>query len=199
MSVDKDRLQVVLELIQKMAAGDLDIQAPMLAHGDELDAVAAGLVMLAEEMSAQMDANRVLHSELLSARERTIAAQQQAIVELSTPVLQVWKGILIMPLVGVIDTARAKDMTDRLLEEIADRQASVVLIDITGVPVVDSGVAQHLLLTIRAVKLLGAKCMLTGVSPAVAQTLVTLGINLSEVITKGSLQSGLAHALRDAA
>jgi rsbT co-antagonist protein RsbR len=199
MSVDKDRLQVVLELIQRMAAGDLDIKAPMLAHGDELDAVAAGLVMLAEEMSAQMDANRVLHNELLSARERTIAAQQQAIVELSTPVLQVWKGILIMPLVGVIDTARAKDMTDRLLEEIAARQASVVLIDITGVPVVDSGVAQHLLLTIRAVKLLGAKCMLTGVSPAVAQTLVTLGINLSEVITKGSLQSGLAHALRDAA
>ena len=133
--------------------------------------------------------------DALLASAAAIRAQSAAILELSIPVLQVWKGILIMPLIGTIDTVRAAQMTERLLQEVAERQATAVLIDITGVAMVDSNVAMHILQTIQAVKLLGAECILTGVSPLIAQSMVTIGIPMEDILTKGSLYSGLEHAL----
>jgi rsbT co-antagonist protein RsbR len=127
-------------------------------------------------------------------RERTIAVQQEAIRELSTPVLQVREGLLILPLVGAIEGQRAQQLTQQLLGSIREKRARIVVLDITGVPSVDSGVANHLVRTVEAARLMGAVSIVTGLSSAVAQTLVHLGLNLEKVRTVGDLQGGLEIA-----
>lgn len=126
--------------------------------------------------------------------QKIIEAQCRSIMDLSTPVINLWDGIVMMPLIGVIDTARAKQITEYLLESIADNGATVALLDITGVPVMDTSVAQHLLKTVIAARMLGSEVILTGISPEAAQTLVKLGIDLSQVKTLGTLSAGLAQA-----
>jgi len=108
----------------------------------------------------------------------------------------VLEGVLVLPLVGSIDTRRAQQVMEILLEAIGHYQAKVVIIDITGVPVVDTGVANHLLQMIRAAGLLGSECLLVGISPEVAQTIVSLGMDLSSVATQANLQSGIEYALK---
>lgn len=129
-------------------------------------------------------------------RERTINVQQDAIRELSTPVLQVREGLLILPIVGVLDSMRALQVTEQLLRGIRARRAKVVVIDVTGVPSVDSRVASHLVQTIEAARLMGATGILTGLAPEIAQTLVTIGVDLSNVQTVGDLQGGIELAER---
>lgn len=129
-------------------------------------------------------------------RERTIRQQQEAIRELSTPVLQVRDRLLILPIIGIIDTYRARQLTENLLRAIRDSRAKVAVIDITGVAAVDSRVANHLLQTVAAAKLMGASVIITGLSAEVAQTLVTLGVDLSKLNTVGDLQGGLEEAER---
>jgi len=129
-------------------------------------------------------------------RERTINVQQEAIRELSTPVLQVREGLIILPIVGVIDSLRALQITEQLLKGIRANRAKVVVIDVTGVPSVDSRVASHLVQTIDAARLMGATGILTGLAPEIAQTLVTIGVDLSNVQTVGDLQGGLEAAER---
>jgi len=128
------------------------------------------------------------------ARQILMEQQSKAIMELSTPVIQIWEEILVLPLIGAVDTARAQLILESLLEEITARQAAVVIIDITGVPVIDTSVANHLLLTIAASRTLGAESILTGVSPINAQTLAKLGVDLRSVTSLGSLQRGLKVA-----
>jgi rsbT co-antagonist protein RsbR len=127
-------------------------------------------------------------------RERLIHQQQEAIRELSTPVLQVRERLLILPIIGVIDTQRARQITESLLRAIRSHRAKVVVVDITGVPVVDSKVANHLMQTVMAARLMGTTAIVTGLSADVAQALVTLGVSLGEVITAGDLQGGLEEA-----
>jgi rsbT co-antagonist protein RsbR len=127
---------------------------------------------------------------------RTIRLQTDAIKELATPVLQVRPGLLISPIIGMIDTQRARQLTEAILHSIRAQRAKVVVIDITGVPVVDSKVANHLVQTVEAARLMGTMVILTGISPEIAQTLVVLGVNLSTVRTVGDLQEGLAEAER---
>jgi rsbT co-antagonist protein RsbR len=127
-------------------------------------------------------------------RERTIAVQQEAIRELSTPALPVREGLLILPLVGAIEGRRAHQLTQQLLQSIRDKRARVVVLDITGVPSVDSDVANHLARTVEAARLMGAASIITGLSAGVAQTLVTLGLNLDRVRTVGDLQGGIEMA-----
>jgi rsbT co-antagonist protein RsbR len=129
-------------------------------------------------------------------RERTIRRQQEAIRELSTPVLQVRDRLLILPIIGVIDSHRAKQLTEQLLRSIRDNRARVVVMDITGVPSVDSEVANHLVQTIEAARLMGASVIITGLSAGVAQTLVTIGVDLSKINAVGDLQSGIEEAER---
>jgi rsbT co-antagonist protein RsbR len=129
-------------------------------------------------------------------RELTIHQQQEALRELSTPVLQVRNELLILPIVGAIDEQRARLLTETLLMRIRDQRAKVVVMDITGVPTVDSRVANHILQTVDASRLMGATVIVTGLSPEVAQTLVTIGVNLSKLNTVGDLQGGLAQAER---
>jgi rsbT co-antagonist protein RsbR len=127
---------------------------------------------------------------------RTIRLQTEAIKELATPVLQVRDGLLISPIIGMIDTQRARQLTESILWAIRQQRAKVVVIDITGVPLVDSKVANHLVQTVDAARLMGATAILTGISPEIAQTLVVLGVNLSTVRTVVDLQGGIEEAER---
>jgi PAS domain S-box-containing protein len=127
--------------------------------------------------------------------ERRVRDQAQAILDVSVPVVQIWEGILAVPLIGTLDSQRTQDFMERLLERIVETRSEVALVDITGVPIIDTQTATHLIETFAAVRLLGASVILTGVRPAIAQTLVHLGIDLSSVITRPSLAAGLQLAL----
>lgn len=132
----------------------------------------------------------------LSAKESLIAQQQRALLELSTPVLQVRDRMLILPIIGVLDTRRARQLTQQLLGAIRTNRARVVVMDITGVPAVDSKVANHLLQTVAAARLMGAMVVISGLSPEVAQALVLLGVDLEKLQTVGDLQGGIELAER---
>jgi rsbT co-antagonist protein RsbR len=129
-------------------------------------------------------------------RERTIRIQQEAIREIPTPVLQVRERLLIVPIIGVLDSTRARRLTDQLLQAIRDNRAKVVVLDITGVPAVDSRVANHVLQTVDASRLMGATVIVTGLSAEVAQTLVAIGVDLTKLNTVGDLQGGIEEADR---
>jgi rsbT co-antagonist protein RsbR len=128
-------------------------------------------------------------------REEIIARQQQELLELSTPVTRLWEGILAVPLVGTLDSARTQVVMEALLEEIVKSGASIAVMDITGVPTVDTLVAQHLLKTVAAAKLMGAECVISGIRPQIAQTIVHLGVDLGDVVTKATLADAFQHAL----
>jgi rsbT co-antagonist protein RsbR len=129
-------------------------------------------------------------------RERVIREQQEAIRELSTPVLPVRERLLILPIIGLIDSQRARQLTEQLLRAVRTNRAKVVVIDITGVPSMDSTVANHLVQTVEAARLLGAVVIVTGLSPEIAQTLVTIGVDLGKMHTVGDLQGGIEAAER---
>ena len=128
--------------------------------------------------------------------ERTVNLQRVALQELSASLIPVFDKISVMPLVGTIDTERAKLIMENLLEGVVEQRAEVVLLDITGVPVVDTMVAHHLIQAADAVRLVGSQCLLVGIRPEIAQTLVTLGVDLSEFMTTSTLQRGMKEALQ---
>lgn len=125
-----------------------------------------------------------------------IAQQSQSLLELSTPVVCLVEGLLLLPLIGVVDTLRAQQIMENLLQSIVESESRVVLLDITGVPVIDTQVAQHLMKTVAAARMLGAEVILTGIRPESAQILVTLGIDMRDIRTLGSLQAGIREAFR---
>lgn len=129
-------------------------------------------------------------------REEVIQRQQQELLELSTPVVQLYDNILALPLIGTLDSARTQIVMESLLERIVETGAMIAIIDITGVPTVDTLVAQHLLKTVAAARLMGADCIISGIRPQIAQTIVHLGVNLSDVITKATLADAFTVALR---
>ena len=128
-------------------------------------------------------------------REEVIVRQQREISELSTPVVKLWDGVLALPLIGTLDSARTQVVMENLLQSIVDYGAEIAIIDITGVPTVDTLVAQHLLKTVAAARLMGADCIVSGIRPQIAQTMVHLGVDL-DVVTKSSLADAFAVALR---
>jgi rsbT co-antagonist protein RsbR len=130
------------------------------------------------------------------AREQIIARQQEELIELSTPVVQLWDGILALPLIGTLDSERTQVVMENLLERLVSTGSSIAVIDITGVPTVDTLVAQHLLKTVAAAQLMGADCIISGIRPQIAQTIVHLGIDLSTVATKASLADAFGLALK---
>jgi rsbT co-antagonist protein RsbR len=129
-------------------------------------------------------------------REEVISRQRDEILELSTPVVKLWDGILALPMIGTLDSARAQTVMESLLERIVATGSPIAIIDITGVPTVDTLVAQHLLKTISAIRLMGAECIISGIRPQIAQTIVHLGITLEGVATRATLADALALALR---
>jgi rsbT co-antagonist protein RsbR len=172
-----------------------DVLARSLFEKYQADFDLLNRVLDAYEPAANRIANTVA-GNFVGERERVIRQQQEAIRELSTPVLQVRERLLILPIIGVLDGQRARQLTEQLLRGIRANRAKVIVIDITGVPTIDSTVANHLVQTVEASRLMGASVIITGLSSDIAQTLVTLGVDLSKVNAVGDLQGGIEEAER---
>jgi rsbT co-antagonist protein RsbR len=172
-----------------------DVLARSLFAKYQTDFALLNRILDAYEPAANRIANTVAVG-FVQERERVIREQQEAIRILSTPVLQVRERLLILPIIGVIDPQRARQLTEQLLRGIRANRAKVVVIDITGVPVMDATVANHLVQTVEAARLLGATVIITGLSPEIAQTLVTIGVDLGKMNTVGDLQGGIEEAER---
>jgi rsbT co-antagonist protein RsbR len=172
-----------------------DVLARSLFEKYQQDFDLLNRVLDAYEPAANRIANTVGVS-FVQERERIIRQQQEAIRELSTPVLQVRERLLILPIIGVLDSQRARQVTEQLLRGIRSNRAKVAVVDITGVPTVDSTVANHLVQTVEASRLMGASVIITGLSSEIAQTLVTIGVDLSKMTAVGDLQGGIEQAER---
>src|SRR6266581_8730177 len=172
-----------------------DVLARSLFEKYQKDFELLNRVLDAYEPAANRIANTVAVS-FVQERERIIRQQQEAIRELSTPVLQVRERLLILPIIGVIDSQRARQLTEQLLRGIRNNRAKVVVVDVTGVPAIDSAVANHLVQTVEASRLMGASVIITGLSSEIAQTLVTIGVDLSKMNAVGDLQGGIEEAER---
>lgn len=187
---------------QGQSAGDtsvfiLALKKPLLsalaqgnANTGELPASFWGLTTLVDGM-AQFTA-----TTFQRAREEIISRQQEELLELSTPVVKLWEGVLAVPMIGTLDSNRTQVVMETLLQSIVDTGSELAIIDITGVPTVDTLVAQHLLKTVTAIRLMGADCIISGIRPQIAQTIVHLGIDLQGVSTKATLADALALALQ---
>ena len=132
----------------------------------------------------------------IQGREEIIVRQTDEMINVSTPVVQIWEGILAVPLIGTLDSSRALLVMESLLQEIVNTGSSIAILDISGVPMVDTMVAQNLIKTVSATRLMGAECIISGIRPEIAQTIVHLGIDLSTIVTKASLASALKHSFR---
>ncbi len=164
-----------------------------LAHGGDAEALADDFW----RASTLLDRLGLWTTEVQQqAREDVIARQGQEMLELSTPVVKLWEGILALPMIGTLDSQRAQVVMESLLEKIVETGSQVAIIDITGVPMVDTLVAQHLIKTITAARLMGADCIVSGIRPQIAQTIVHLGVDLAGVTTKSTLADALALAMR---
>src|SRR6059036_1567458 len=172
-----------------------DVLARSLFAKYQADFALLNRILDAYEPAANRIANTVAVG-FVQERERIIRQQQEAIRELSTPVLQVRERLLILPIIGVIDSQRARQLTEQLLRGIRNNRAKVVVVDITGVPAIDSAVANHLVQTVEASRLMGASVIITGLSSEIAQTLVTIGVDLSKMNAVGDLQGGIEEAER---
>jgi rsbT co-antagonist protein RsbR len=162
-------------------------------HRGDTDTMAAEIWSLNE----LLDAMGLYTMEIfLKTREEVVRRQQEELLELSTPVVKLWDGILALPIIGTLDSARTQVVMESLLQAIVQTNSRVAIIDITGVPTVDTVVAQHLLKTVTAARLMGADCIISGVRPQIAQTIVHLGINLLDVTTKSTLAAAFSVALQ---
>ena len=188
---------------QGQSAGDtshfvLSLKRPLFAHFQQ---------QLASDPAAAMEAiwaATVLVDHLAQhtvatfqqAREEIIVRQQEELLELSTPVVKLWEGVLAVPMIGTLDSNRTQVVMETLLEKIMETESELAIIDITGVPTVDTLVAQHLLKTVTAIRLMGADCIISGIRPQIAQTIVHLGIDLKDISTKATLADALSLALQ---
>lgn len=190
----KERLKLLLDVVQSVSAGNFSVKVEIPEKEDEFTALSIELGRMIDDL---IEANRV-SAERMARLQAAVEEKERlsrTVGELSSPVIQVWEDVLVMPLVGAIDSVRATRITEDLLTGITKHQAEIVIIDITGVPVVDTSVANHLVQTIKAAALLGAKCVVVGISSEVAQSLVNLGVDLSGVVTRSNLQAGVRYAM----
>jgi rsbT co-antagonist protein RsbR len=166
------------------------LQATLAAKPQELVASVWAISTLVDKMA------QFTMSSYQRTREEVIMRQQQELLELSTPVVKLWDGVLAVPMIGTLDSSRTQLVMESLLQRIVDTGSELAIIDITGVPTVDTLVAQHLLKTVTAIRLMGADCIISGVRPQIAQTIVHLGINLQGITTKATLADALALAMK---
>ncbi|MER5432560.1 STAS domain-containing protein [Streptomyces sp. NPDC002588] len=174
----------------------LRVPAADLLVADPPDAPAERVRECATTLSVLMGTLRLVVMETaLTEGEALIDRQRLQLMEVATPVIRLWDGIVAVPLIGTLDSARSQVVMETLLESVVTEQAQFAILDITGVPTVDSLVAQHLMKTVAAVRLMGAECVVSGIRPAIAQTIVHLGLDLGTVLTRSSLADALAYAL----
>lgn len=202
-TVGRERLARLQQALQLASVGSFAEARSLLAAGSEddfsefeqsLQAFVLDVNTIVDHSTETIRALKASKKQLLE-QLSTIARQQEAIRELSTPLIDVWDGVIAAPLVGRIDRDRVQDLSERMLRRIADARISWVLLDMTGIDVVDTHVAGHLLKLARSVRLMGAQCGLTGLRPQVAHTFVTLGISLDELRPAATLQEGLKRCI----
>lgn len=202
-TISEDRLERVIEAVALASTGAFD-EATTRIEGIEQDAfgvIEEALRVFLVELRVAKEQSEQAVGELQTAKLdleqklRTIELQRDAIRELSAPIIDMWDDILTLPLIGLIDTQRAVDMTDKLLHRLVETRAKWVIIDLTGVSVIDSMTADHLIKLAKCVRLLGGRCILTGIGPNIARTLVALGVALDDLTPMRSLKEGLKHCL----
>jgi rsbT co-antagonist protein RsbR len=180
-----------LLVLANVGYGDLDSQVPIRLDPDTpLGALFEGINVMIDALRAERDRSHSYRAEL-EEKLATIEQQRAAIRELSTPVIEVWEGVLCLPIVGIVDSARASQMTDVLLQQIVDKRTHCAIVDITGIDAMDTRTVDHFVRMARAVRLLGAECVLTGVSQSIAHTVVHMGIDFRDVVTHRSLREAL--------
>lgn len=192
--VGQNRIDRLIGTMASLTTGEYDVAFEVdESNEDDFTQVEFSINFLIEQLAYERDENETKQKELQSKID-LIEQQKQAIQELSTPIIKIWDQVLVLPLIGSLDTRRSQGLTENLLTDISTTQSRITIIDITGVPTVDSAVANHLLKTVGSVKLLGAECVITGIRPEVAQTIVHLGVDLTDVETLSNLAEGLKWA-----
>lgn len=197
----KARIDHIEDVLSSVAAGDLDIRINSEIE-DDLSGIEQAMNLLIDDLTHELKKSNKMKEEMqekllkIQDQQKTILQQQEDLMELSSPVSKVWDNVLILPVIGTLDSQRTQIMMENLLQKIVSTGCTTAILDITGVPTVDTQVANHLLKTVTAARLLGAECIVSGISPAIAQTIVHLGINLSNILTKASLQSAMIYAMK---
>ena len=190
------RVGKIEDALAEAAAGNFSAEIPVSHEDfDELTSVEVGINILMSDLGEEVRRSQKRADELQDKLD-LIRKQQEALEELSTPVITIWDRVLVIPLIGFMDTKRSQQLTENLLNRVAASQVEVVILDVTGVPMVDSTVANHLLTTVASLRLLGASCVISGIRPEVARTIVLLGVDLKAVKTVSSLSHALKWALR---
>lgn len=193
-----DRIADVLLVLSAVSTGNYDMKlASDLPEDDPIGALYNGINDTISSL-AEFRTRSEAYQRELEEKLAMIDRQQTAIRELSTPVIELWQGVLCLPIVGIMDSTRSAEMQDALLRAVAEKKARCTIIDITGIEVMDTGTADHFVRMAKAVRLLGAKCFLTGISPGIAQTIVHMGIDLGGVVTFRSLRDALKSYVREA-
>lgn len=205
--VSTDRLEAIIEALSYASVDEFDSCLALLQRAsdvrDEFSELETAFSIFVRELAeAKRELNRALVqaesvNRELEAKLETIEMQQAAIRELSTPIIEVWGGVLCLPVVGVVDSQRSAEMTETLLETIVAKQARMAIVDITGIDVMDTKTADHFIKMARAVRLLGAECIVSGINPGIAQTLTHIGVDLTGVRTLRSLRDALQLYLRE--
>ena len=197
----KDRIDRIEDILASVAAGDLEARIQTETE-DDFSGIEAAIDLLINDLTEELRQREKVQKELesklskIQEQQKTILQQQEDLLELSSPVSKVWDNILILPVIGTLDSQRTQVMMENLLQKIVDTGCTISILDITGVPTVDTQVANHLLKTVTAARLLGAECIISGISPAIAQTIVHLGIDLSSIRTKATLQDAMIFAMK---
>ena len=186
----------VRQIVAAVRDGDLSGEARLSFPDDHpLGALALGVNSMFSSLRRAREASTD-HLQQIEHQIATIDAQREAIRELSTPIIEVWRSVLCLPIVGVMDSARAGEITHQLLATVAERGAAFVIIDITGIQVMDSGTTDNFVRLARSVTLLGAECVLSGINPTIAKTLVDMGVDLADLKTHRSLRDALRHYVK---
>lgn len=199
--LDEIRETVVdaLIVLSNVAQGDCSTQLEVdIQSSNPLSFLLAGINDLISALGTEQEQSLVFRREL-DERLATIEQQRSAIRSLSTPVIEVWRGVLCLPVVGVMDTARSAEMTSALLQTIVEKGSRYAIIDITGIDVMDTRTVDHFIRMAKAIRLLGAECALTGLNPHIAQTVVHMGLDLSDIVTHRSLRDALFRYVTSAA
>jgi rsbT co-antagonist protein RsbR len=191
----EDRITEILLVLSEISSSTFWSRLPELPDDSPFCVLYQGINEMADSL-ATANANAAQYQQELAKKLATIEHQRTAIRELSTPVIEVWEGVLCLPVVGVMDTARSAEITETLLRAVVDKRARCTIIDVTGIEVMDTATADHFLRMAKAVRLLGADCVVTGVSPAIAQTIVHMDVDLLDVKIHANLRDALAQFLR---
>ena len=199
MQSSESRIENVVAVLAKAACGEFTARVPISEIEDPFLEVEIGVNLVMEELTASRAQDQARLKEIEAKNAEIADRQTMALRELATPIISVADGILTLPVIGTVDTERSSDMMDALLNRVVEDQASHVIIDITGVTVLDTRTADHFIRMAKAVRLLGASCFLTGISPSIAQTMAQLGIDTSGTRTRRRLADALKEAQRELA